>query len=218
MADATQHPVSVLSTRRLSPDTVVLRLERPFDFIPGQFVRVGVPEHNTTREYSVYSSAEDDAMEILLKEISTGKLSPPLCHCAAGDLVTVEGPFGWFRLPPERRDDYDFVFVATGTGISPFHCMTLSYPDISYQLLHGVSYSHELYEADHYDFSAHISCVTKDAEGTYRGRVTQYLENMELRDNHIFYFCGSSEMIFESFQLLGERGVTEDRMQAEIYF
>lgn len=213
-----QHTVKILSRRQLSEDTIVLRFERPFDFIPGQFIRVGLPDLEGSREYSIYSAVEDDAMEVLLKEIPQGDLSPSLCDCFPGDFLTVQGPFGWFRLPPENRDDIQFIFVATGTGISPFHSMTLSYPDLQYQILHGVSFSHQLYEAGDYPSEAWTSCVTRDELGAYQGRVTEYLKEMELNERQRFFFCGNSEMIFESFQLLSDRGVTEDRMQAEIYF
>ena len=208
----------VLDVRRLTEDTAVLRFERAFDFEPGQYVRVGLPGQEPLREYSLYSSVQDKDCEILLKEVQDGVLSPPLCDCLPGDLLVVEGPLGWFTLQPGDRASKRFVFVATGTGISPFHSMVQSYPDLDYRLLHGVAYARELYEAAHFDPERLVSCVTREKRGRFPGRVTACLQTVEIEPDQLFYFCGNSEMIFEAFSLLRDRGVDEDRMHAEIYF
>jgi NAD(P)H-flavin reductase len=96
--------------------------------------------------------------------------------------------------------------------------MVQSHPGLDYQLLHGVSYEKELYEASHFSPDRLISCITREQRGVFQGRVTEYLQTLPLHPDHLFYFCGNSAMIYDAFQLLTDRGVAEDRMVAEIYF
>ena len=208
----------ILDVRHLTPQAVVLRFERSFDFEPGQYLRVGLPGDENSREYSIYSSPDDTAFEILLKEIPDGPVSPRLHECKPGDALSVSGPFGHFRLPSESHQSQRFVFVATGTGIAPFHSMALAHPELDYLLLHGVSFNRELYEASHFPSTRHCSCVTREPGGYFSGRVTDYLRLYPAGPDQLFYFCGNSEMIFEGFQILSDRGVTSDRMFAEIYY
>ena len=209
---------TVLGVRRLTPDTVVLRAERDFNFEPGHYVRVGLAGGAGTREYSVYSSPRDTAFEILVKAVTDGVVSPELAACRPGDALVVEGPFGHFRLDPDPCPSGRFLFVATGTGIAPFHSMASTYPDLDYQLLHGVSHLAERYEADDFPRERYRACVTREPGGDFTGRVTEVLKTTPLAPDGLFYFCGNSEMILEGFQILADRGVSSDRMFAEIYF
>ncbi|NJM14595.1 MAG: hypothetical protein HC896_03735 [Bacteroidales bacterium] len=43
------------------------------------------------------------------------------------------------------------MFLATGTGISPFHSIVNSLPGLNYKLLHGVRYINEGYDKADYD-------------------------------------------------------------------
>jgi NAD(P)H-flavin reductase len=79
------------------------------------------------REYSVYSSPGDEYLEILVKEVDGGYVSTRLGALKPGDGVAVDGPFGFFTIDEDWRD-HRYVFVATGTGISPFHDFVRSYP------------------------------------------------------------------------------------------
>lgn len=207
----------VLAVRRLTSAAFVLRFERGFDFEPGQYVRVGLDGEEKLREYSLYSSAQDASCEILIKEVLGGLVSPEICQCKMGDSLLIEGPSGSFGLDPVTRRVGRFVFVATGTGIAPFHSMVTSYPDLDYQLLHGVSYLNERYESADYLSGRYLSCVTRETGGNFDGRVTDYLAVCEIEPDQFFYFCGNSDMIFDSFRILTERGVTRDRLFAEIY-
>ena len=83
----------VLSLREMGAGTFVLRMERRnLDFVPGQYIHVGPVGGIDRREYSVYSSPGSDFLEILVKEVETGSVSPRLKRLGAGDLVDVEGP------------------------------------------------------------------------------------------------------------------------------
>jgi ferredoxin--NADP+ reductase/benzoate/toluate 1,2-dioxygenase reductase subunit len=77
----------------------------------------------------------------------------------------VDGPFGFFTIAEESRKKNKFLFIASGSGIAPFHSLALSYPEMDYQLIHGIRHSEEAYEKEHYPKGKYLSCVTADEEG-----------------------------------------------------
>jgi ferredoxin--NADP+ reductase/benzoate/toluate 1,2-dioxygenase reductase subunit len=187
-------------------------------FKSGQHIIVGLEGDMDQREYSVYSGEKDDYLEILVKEVLEGRVSLKLKQCAPGQMLQVNGPFGSFGL--EKFDMYSrkFVFVASGTGISPFHSFVRSYPGIDYLLFHGVRYSDEAYEKDDYEPSRYILCTSKDDRGTNKGRVTRFLSDYPLSPEMLFYLCGNNNMIFEVHNILQNRSVPEENIFSERYF
>ncbi len=55
----------------------------------------------------------------------TGLASNYLCDLDVGDEIEVFGPNGKRFLLPTNQDDYDYLFIATGTGIAPFRGMLM---------------------------------------------------------------------------------------------
>jgi ferredoxin--NADP+ reductase/benzoate/toluate 1,2-dioxygenase reductase subunit len=205
--------------RDLSPSAYVLRFDRnALEFRPGQCVLVGLKGRPDMREYTIYSGPQEDYLEILVKEIEGGVVSRGLRRCRPGDLLAVQGPIGFFTVDEESRRDGEFLFVASGTGISPYHCFSRSYPGLRYRVLHGVRSSGELYDREVFDPRRFTSCVTRDHSGDYRGRVTDYLREHPADPQSFCYLCGNCSMIHEAFDILKSQGVPRDRLFAEVYF
>jgi len=102
----------------------LLRIEietnRPVDFVAGQYVTLRYD--GRSRPYSVASSPTRDELELCIRRVPAGKLSPKLCdELAVGDRVTVRGPNGHLYL--EDRTARDLAFFATGTGVAPLKSM-----------------------------------------------------------------------------------------------
>ena len=219
--EAARH--AVLALRDLSESAYVLRIERKgLDFEPGQYIHVGPLPGIDRREYSVYSAPGDDFLEILVKEVPEGVVSPGLRRLTAGEYVDVEGPFGFFRI--EEGDlAAPFLFIATGTGISPFHCHTRSRPQLDYTLIHGVRSVTELYDHASYDAGRLVSCISRPegapaAARNFRGRVTDWLRENPAPEHCMAYLCGSCDMIYDVYDILGAQGLSSDRIHAEVYF
>ena len=209
----------VLSVRDLGSGAYVLRMERKgLEFEAGQYIHVGPLPGIDRREYSVYSPTGEDCLEILVKEVPAGSVSPRLRRLAPGDRVDVEGPFGFFRLEPGRDESAPLLFLATGTGISPFHCLAGSHPGLNYRLIHGVRTAEERYDHDAYPSDRVVACVSREDGGDFRGRVTDWLREHPAPPDAMVYLCGNSDMIYEAYGLLGEQGITSDRIFAEVYF
>ena len=93
----------VLGIRELCPGTYILRLERrDVQFEPGQYIHVGPLPGINRREYSVYSSPEENYLEILVKEIPEGYVSPRLKKLKPDDFDRGRGPIRLLSTGRER--------------------------------------------------------------------------------------------------------------------
>jgi len=219
----------VLEVRDLTESTYVLRFERDsLEFDPGQYLAVGVKGDVEMREYSVYSCPADDFLEILVKEVPAGSVSRRLRRLSPGDELAVDGPFGFFVMDSAIRDSAELLFVATGTGVSPFHCFARAYPGLRYRLLHGIRTADERYGHEVFPSDRVVSCISRqrlDQAGEIApgarlesGRVTEYLRTSRIDPETHCYLCGSCDMIYEAFDVLKSHGVQPEHMYAEVYF
>jgi ferredoxin/flavodoxin---NADP+ reductase len=229
--------------RSLTESAYVLRFDRrDMVFEPGQYVSVGIRGDINMREYSIYSGTEEeDYLEILVKEVDQGRVSRQLKRLNPGDEIEVGGPFGFFMIDPEVRRNGHVIFVATGTGISPFHCFAMAYPKLDYRLLHGVRTLDERYDYDAFDPTRVTTCVSREpalagqfaptsvpGEAAARagmtttvsvqGRVTDFLRANPVDPDTRCYLCGNCDMIYESFDILKGHGVPPEQLFAEVYF
>ncbi|MBN2805127.1 MAG: oxidoreductase [Prolixibacteraceae bacterium] len=218
-ANATGQHYLVHSIRHLTDSAYVLRFDRnQMDFIPGQHLSVGLANDPQAREYSIYSSVNDDFLEILIKEVDEGIVSKKLKKVKPGQALRVTGPMGFFKLNMGSIASDPHLLIATGTGISPFHAFVKSYPELNYQLIHGVRYGQEAYEKDHYADQRYILCTSRDDKGHFKGRTTDYLRKFQPQANTRVYLCGNCDMIFEAYDILTDKGIPTENIHTEVYF
>ncbi len=209
----------VTQIRHLTGSTYVLRLERnDLKFQTGQFVILKREDSLDQREYSIYSGENEDFIEVLVREVVDGKVSPKLKRLKEDSLIEVDGPFGFFKFHPELFSSKKFLFIATGTGISPFHSFVRTYPNLDYRLIHGVRYGEEAYE--HVDFNKDkiTLCTSGENNGHFNGRVTDYLVSKKIDTGTNCFLCGNSEMIYEVFDILTGKGIPVSNIYSEVYF
>ncbi len=205
--------------RNLTENTFVLTLPKSrFKFIAGQHISLSIMGDYQSREYSIYSAEEGDNLEVLVKEVDGGYFSPKIKHLKEGEMVEVHGPFGKFGLDEKRLKSHKHVFIASGTGIAPFHSIVKSYPELDYEVIHGVRFADEAYEKEHYNNERFTTCASRDEKGDFKGRLTEYLKQAEFSENTSFYLCGNSDMIFDSMEILKEKGFDRENVTVEVYF
>jgi ferredoxin--NADP+ reductase/benzoate/toluate 1,2-dioxygenase reductase subunit len=218
-ADVSADLHKIRQIRLLTERTFILRLDRGnMEFRAGQHLIVGLEGELDLREYSVYSGEKDDYLEILVREIPDGNVSRQLKQCKPGQLLQVNGPFGSFGLEPYDMFSRKLVFIASGTGISPFHSFVRSYPGIDYILIHGVRYKDEAYERNDYDPHRYILYTSKEYNGDHKGRVTRFLPGFHLNQDMLFYVCGNNNMIYEVYHILRDKGIPDENILSEVYF
>jgi ferredoxin/flavodoxin---NADP+ reductase len=204
--------------RTLTPDTYVLRFDRnEMNFRAGQHITLGIPGNNQVREYSIYSTEQDQLLEVLIKEVDTGLVSKQLQKLIPGELLDVDGPFGYFTID-KLHFNRKFLFIGTGTGIAPYRSLTGSYPSLDYTILHGVRYGNEAYEKHRYPADRYVLCTSRDKEGNFSGRVTDYLKENPLDSDTLVYLCGNCDMIYDVYDLLTSRGFPSGNIKTEVYF
>jgi ferredoxin-NADP reductase len=209
----------VVGIRNLTEHTFVLSLPKSrFTFEAGQHVSLSISGDYQSREYSIYSAENDENLEVLVKEVDGGYFSPKLKHLKLGDMVEVHGPFGKFGLDEKRKESHKHVFIASGTGIAPFHSIVKSNAGLDYHLIHGVRYVDEGYEKESYDADRLTLCTSRDKTGDFNGRVTDYLKKTNFDKNTCFYLCGNSDMIFDSMEILSDKGFGRENITVEVYF
>jgi ferredoxin--NADP+ reductase/benzoate/toluate 1,2-dioxygenase reductase subunit len=212
--------LKVRSIRELTPSAYVLQFDRNnIPFRAGQHILLGKKGDLQAREYSIYSAEQDDFFEVLIKEVKEGLVSRQLKVMKPGDPVNFENPVGYFVLKNEDIHKKKYLFIASGTGIAPFHSFVKSYPGLDYRLLHGVRYADEAYEKQSYEKERLVLCSSRDENGDYHGRVTDYLRDHPVQDkNTLCYFCGNCEMIHEAYDILLKQGIPSENLFAEVYF
>ncbi len=165
---------TVISRRDLSDGLAILRVrpdDEPIpDFVPGQFIQLGLPrggaESDTPagldkRAYSIASSpADKEAFELLIALVPGGRLTPSIWTLRENDPCWIDPqPLGSFTLehvPPGK----DLVLVATGTGIAPYVSMLRSY-----------ALGRPLHQAERWKRCVVVHGVRRESDLAYAGEI-----------------------------------------------
>jgi ferredoxin--NADP+ reductase len=208
---------TVTSHIEISPNVFLLGVERRFDFLPGQTVKLGLGDSEPPRIYSICSGNQDDELKILYNIKEDGALTPHLAQLCPGDAIEVSEPCGTFVGTHDPA-----LWIATGTGIAPFYSMLRSGLGENKMLVQGARFNNQFYFSNDWGNALgenyHRFCSGEEVDGTRRGRVQQYLESAELPSDRKVYICGQAQMCVEVRDLLIEKGVPFGNIVTEIYF
>lgn len=106
-----------------------LRRDANYQFLPGQFARIGLKQQDGEtlwRAYSIVSAPHEAWLEFFLVVLPSGEFSQRIARCAVGDTVLVEQlPQGFFTVNRFRDPSpvQDLWLIATGTGLAPYLSM-----------------------------------------------------------------------------------------------
>ena len=212
-------PYTVTELRELCDASYVVRFsKRDLSFRPGQHLVVGVLGMSDAREYSIYSGKDEEYLEILVREVENGVVSKKLRRLNPGNTLEVNGPYGFFLTNAQPPANKKILFIASGTGIAPFHSFVKTYPEADYTIIHGIRTIDEAYESDIYKKGRYISCTSRDVNGNFHGRLTSYLQNAEIEKDTMIYLCGNSDMVFDAIDILQSKGISNSHIFTEVYF
>jgi all-trans-retinol 13,14-reductase len=179
------------------------------DYAPGQFARLHVGQ-GEWRDYSI-AGVDGEAVRFLISTRTGGDGSHFIETACLGTRTEIELPLGEYTLVESPRSK---VFVATGTGLTPFLPMfgTLAQQNRlgDATLLFGYKAAGEDITAGMAPLPARVlRCVSRDAApaGGVQGRVTDALAHLDFDPADTdFYVCGSSAMVADCKALLERRG------------
>lgn len=208
-AGATTVEGRIASVEQLSPSTIALAIDldgNAPDFLPGQYVNVGIPGTALTRSYSFSSPPGSPQARFVVRNVPGGRMSAFLTgEAAAGQPVAFSGPYGSFYLRPVRRP---VLFLAGGTGIAPF----LSMLDVlaaqgfaqPVRLVYAVTNDHDLVglerieaiAAAHPQFTYVTTVAAPDSSHPRKGYATAHVEPGWMNGGDVdVYLCGPVPMV-----------------------
>ena len=207
----------VIRVARLSESASEIELDRPagFRFEAGQHIRLFIGDDG--RDYSLSSSPSAGTLQLLVRHIEGGAVSPALVGAPPGADLGFSGPHGVFLLRPSARP---VVLVATGVGIAPFLSMVrAATPGLT--LLHGVRTPDELFyrrELEH-AVARYVPCLSRQSSpGCSSMRVTGWAAaGLAPGIEMDFYLCGSRRMVRDMTLLVDER-FAGSRVYTEIFY
>ena len=206
--------------------------DEPFDFEPGQYVKLTVGRGGLFEEryYSIASAPDGGRRFELCVATGDDKIGRYLATAAAGERFACHGPGGTFRAGPAGRDA---LFVSHGTGVAPLRAMIearIGREDRSagrrVVLLHGARTPDRLLYHDRFadlaksrptfEFQPTVSRPGGGWEGR-RGRVQTHLAEAlrSLSGDLDVHLCGRPEMVTDLRERLAEAGVPETDIHYE---
>jgi propane monooxygenase reductase subunit len=227
---------TVTAVAPLTHDIRLLRLkvddDEPFTFRPGQYVDIGIPDHeNEHRSFSMATTTSAaDELEFMIKLYPGGRFSGLLQEdrLKAGDTLSVTGPYGVFtlRASSPRR----LVFIGGGAGMAPILCLLRSMVEAGVErpatFYYGARRPADLFHLEELeelgrqlaDFTfvpALSEATAEDGWSGETGLVTEVVERLEDDLTEVdAYLCGPPPMVDAAIALLEAGGVPE----AHIYF
>ena len=143
---------SILEHHRVSRDLAVIRLQlhQPMDFLPGQYVKVEIPQ--CPRRWRYLSPAipaqPDGRIEFHVRAVPGGMVSNALVtEARPGDRWRVSSPYGQLEVD---RNGGDVLMVAGSTGLAPLRSIIMDLSRFGdnprVHLFYGARYACELYD------------------------------------------------------------------------
>jgi phenol hydroxylase P5 protein len=204
----------------IAPDVrrLVIALDQPLSFNPGQYVQLNLPGGDS-RPYSVASTPADPSrIELHVKRSENGVATDGWIFkvLSVGTAVGLSGPYGRFSFRPLR--DKPILLLGGGTGLAPLKSMLRHIVETADEtgwehpvvLYHGVSTQAELYdrqwledlESEHDWFSYRPAVSREDCNGR-QGRVPALLaEDFPKAGGNVAYICGSPDMVDDTMKAL----------------
>jgi len=207
--------------------TVVLKPEKQFDFLAGQFASLSVPGIGEAPFTPSSSPFEKEKLEFTVMKI--GRVTEKIHQLKKGDIVGVRGPYGK-PYPLEKFKDKEILLVGGGVGLAPIRALFLALVETAENYKKIVFctgakapsdyiYKNQLFGewqelCEKIPLSFRITVDKKDENWKYReGVVTVTLGNLDMNiENSIAAVCGPPIMMkFTTLKLL-EIGFTPEQI------
>ncbi len=202
-------------------------------FEPGMFFMIEYRDNDGSkikRAYSVASAPGSKILEFYIGMVG-GKLTSKLDSAKKGDLYYISGPYGKFKF--SQSENKKSLFIAAGTGISPFMSMLRGIEgnglDEDVVMLYSVKTTNGIIKRDELNSIKSrtklktIITLTKPEQNDvwqgYTGRITKELIEKEVEDigERTCYLCGSNEFTKAMTDYLLVLGVKKENIKKDVW-
>lgn len=214
-------------------------------FAAGQYIQIFREPPNPgdeplTRAYSIASDpACPDQLELHVRHVSGGEMSPWLCARKPGDQLWFSGPYGSMTLPPVGPG-IQIVCVAGGVGFAPMksivmHISKLPVPPKTW-LFVGAAVPDALYDhawaveaAAAYPWLVYVPCIQSLSDGIAakngehgsqfeQGLVTEALDRrFPAGTKAVALLCGPERMVAAARLILASKGLHPADLHADAF-
>lgn len=214
--------VKFLRRERLADSTFGFTFEKPFNFLPGQYVTIFLD--TDSRDFTIASSPLEKDFTIVTKS-GISKFKQTLFNLTIGSKIQIKHPAGGFTLHEFKSPK---VFLAGGIGVTPFYSMitTVSKNNLSIPITLFVSFSKKS-DIIFYDELSKIAdenikiifTLSQDVWNGETGRITEelirkYVPNLQEPECLI---AGGEEMTYDTEELLLQMGIENSRIRLDIF-
>jgi propane monooxygenase reductase subunit len=226
-----QGTVEVVANEPVTHDMrhLVVRLVEPEEikFFPGQYLDFGVPGHDATRSFSMANTpGRDGVFEFVIRIYPGGLFSGLLADgIAVGDRLSVEGPFGAFRL--RESSMADLLFIGGGAGMAPLLALLRSMAERGVErkvtFYYGARTARDLCFLEEIaklgeqlpDFTF-VPALSEPAGDDWTGETGLITDVVARRETDLSrvdaYVCGPPPMVEAAVATLGRLGRSEDHI------
>lgn len=217
-------------------------LFKKMKYKPGQFLTLNVSINGEIhkRAYSFSSNPYTDSdLKVTIKRVEKGLVSNYLHdNLKIGDKLNVDAAAGSFYVIPESKAQKQYVLFAAGSGVTPMFSIAKSVlteePNSKVLLIYanqtmGSIIFHEeiktLEKAYPGNFNVeHIISANKTSKENYNsGLATKALIDCVMTkyniayENHIYMICGPFGYMEKIKEVLGDNGITRDKIKIEVF-
>ena len=205
-----------------------ISVQNDFSFIPGQYISIIMdnPDRKIKlrRPYSIVSTnkeAKKGYIELCIKILEKGNITPLLDKLKVGDEIECLGPLGEFKISEESKNK-NIIFISTGVGIATFMSMIpyLLEKDKKNKITLLTGYKNKekiLYdnyfnnlEKIHKNFNYYIALSKKKIR-------VQSLAEKYFDKNADYYLCGLKDMVSSVNMLLLKKSIPGKNIFIEKY-
>lgn len=183
-------------------------------FRPGDATLLVMPDKVTARPYSLSGPMDADSLAVLIRRLPSGDMSSFLAECPPGTEIGTSPPIPQLNLSQSSN----MIWIATGTGISPFLSALRSGFAPPRLLLFG---ARTLDEAPGWDLIRDRCEVRLFLSGERR----QGFPNRRIQPQDVpilpglrYAMCGHGSLAQELREYLMRNGVPMTHLQIEVFF
>lgn len=199
------------------------------NFLPGQHFSLSIPGKSINREYSSYTSPNDNEIGFLIRRVEGGIMTNYLNKMDIGDYLNIYGPYGSFTLNSFKDyaiNNKKIIFIASGTGIAPFVSIKKTYNILNYEIFVGIRNKKDIVDSDIFAPEKSYYCISREERvkknNHYLGRLNNQIDKIDYINDYekaIYMICGNSFMISDIYDILvNDKKIHPNQILTESFF